>query len=53
MRESLRKLKILQLLTALFRARIIKILIPIVILVIIFIQGRKEIQHINLARVFF
>ncbi len=53
MRESLRKLKILQLLTALFRARIIKILIPLVILVIIFIQGRKEIQHINVARVFF
>ncbi|WP_411346425.1 bifunctional lysylphosphatidylglycerol flippase/synthetase MprF [Paenibacillus sp. WLX1005] len=53
MRETLRKLKILQLMTALFRARIIKILIPIIILVIIIIQGRKEIEHINLGRVLF
>ncbi|ANF96842.1 bifunctional lysylphosphatidylglycerol flippase/synthetase MprF [Paenibacillus bovis] len=53
MRESLRKLKILQLLTALFRARIIKILIPLIILAVIYMQGRKEIEHINLARVFF
>ncbi len=51
MRESLRKLKILQLFTALYRAKIIRILIPVAILAIIFVYGRHEIQNINLAKI--
>lgn len=51
MRESLRKLKILQLFTALYRAKIIRILIPVAILTIIFVYGRHEIQNINLAKI--
>jgi phosphatidylglycerol lysyltransferase len=53
MRELLRKLKILQLFLALYRAKIIRILIPVAILVIIYVYGRHEIQNINLAKIIY
>ncbi|MDQ0049886.1 phosphatidylglycerol lysyltransferase [Paenibacillus polymyxa] len=51
MRELLRKLKILQLFMALYRAKIIRILIPVAFLVIIYVYGKHEIQNINLAKI--
>ncbi|WP_044482122.1 bifunctional lysylphosphatidylglycerol flippase/synthetase MprF [Paenibacillus antibioticophila] len=49
MRELLRKLKFLQLIMALYRAKIIRILISTAILAIIYVNGRHEVQNINLA----